>query len=342
MSKEYIDSLNGVRNGLIGSLRPPRGFEFEDCCEEFSFIREFDTINFNNKMNNLGLTHLVLDEDYNFTEVLERDLVNPIRYGVNSIFGIKGYTRSGKSELGETMVLVSKEANREYLNREVEFYLCYTWRDFLLVLKQIERGDIVLKDETPRGIGKGSHREKWAIENILHAIAKMENTFIFIDPLRVNVDICNLYLETAGMNRKTRTNRFMVLNEKQEYFGHIYVKLHKDDKFREWYGKQKDKFIDDIIENEGKPLISDDEKEIFENYNQDNYQLDIERNHLEKNSEFSQMNIEIYLRYEKSRLMGKNGESVRDISERFGFAKDSTRAYQIWKEIKKWVVTNPP
>ena len=108
-------------------------------------------------------------------------------------------------------------------------------------------------------MGKGSSRERWSVDNILHAIAKMENTFIFVDPKKIKVDICDLYLESAGMNLKTRENRFMIMDDEKRYFGHVYVKLHEDEAFRQWYEIEKDKFIQESIEKGGKfPSMQED------------------------------------------------------------------------------------
>ena len=142
------------------------------------------------------------------------------------------------------------------------------------------------RDEDPRPLGKGSRTETWAVDNILHAIAKMENTFIFVDPKEIKVDICDLYLESAGMNRKTRENRFMIMDDEQRYFGHVYVKLHDNEKFRSWYEKEKDKFIAESIEKGGKFKSLDEDIEVeqeeldedlldkyeflYDNYNSDN------------------------------------------------------------------------
>ena len=117
-------------------------------------------------------------------------------------------------------------------------------------------------------MGKGSRLQKWEIENILHTVRKMENTFIFCDPVDIKIDLCDLYIESAGMNFKTRTNRFMLRNEKKQYFGHIYVKLHNNERLRDWYETQKDKFIDNILYLGGKVNRTEKEEE-DNNNNQD-------------------------------------------------------------------------
>lgn len=240
-----------------------------DCCEEFKFLRKSNNISFNNKMNRMGITHLVLDERYDQTDVLIYDITTPIKYKANTNFGITGYTRSGKSELAAIISLISKAANKKYHNRIVNLYLCWTQPEFYLILKKLKKGDIVWRDEDPRPLGKGSRTETWAVDNTLHAIAKMENTFIFVDPKKIKVDICDLYLESAGMNRKTRENRFMIMDDEKYYFGHIYVKLHEDEEFREWYEKEKDLFIEETVEKGGKHRSIQEEEEEEEELSKD-------------------------------------------------------------------------
>lgn len=290
MSNDYFGSIESIKGGIIGNLKDKRQNGFVDCCEEYSFIRMSNNISFNNKMNRLGIVPLVLDEQYDQTYVLFYDLTEPIKYKANTTIGITGYTRSGKSELVETIILMLKEANLKYQNRKVDPYLTFTQPDFYSILKILKRGDILWKDENPRPMGKGSHKETWSVDNILHVIAKMENSFIFVDPKKVRVD-CDLYLESAGMNRKTRINRFMIKDDMHHYFGHVYIKLHDNEEFREWYEQEKDAFIEkakkeggkfkSVQENEGIEQEEEDEtlQEFLEflefNYNSRNKDRDL-------------------------------------------------------------------
>ena len=239
---DFYGALGKIKSNIYANMRNPQGFV--DCCKEFAFIRKFNSMNFNNKMNRLSITALVLNDKFDFTDVLRDDIIGPIKQGVNIVFGIKGYTGAGKSELAFKIALISQAANKKYKKRDVKLHLCWTMTDFNETLKILKKGEIIIKDEMPRTFGKGASVERWAVDNILNTIRKKENTFIFVDPHKISVDICDLYLETAGMNLKTRTNRFMILNEDKQYFGHIYAKLHDDEELRTWYGIEKDKFIE--------------------------------------------------------------------------------------------------
>ncbi len=331
MEDEYIDSIDSVKGRLYRDMKKRQQDGFIDCCEEYKFLRRSNDISFNNKMNRLGITHLVLDEDYNQTDVLNEDIVNPIKHGANSVFGVKGNTRSGKSEIVETIVLILKDANKKYRGRDVELYLCWTQPQFYSVLKILKKGDIVWKDEDPRPLGKGSRTETWAVDNVLHAIAKMENSFIFVDPKKIKVDICDLYLESAGMNRKTRTNRFMIMDDEQYYFGHVYVKLHDNEEFREWYEKEKDKFIEETIKKGGKFKSIQDSEEAEQEELDEDLQEELELLNDIYKSRYKERNIHIY-------KFRKQGYDFDTISKIVGLKEASVEKY--YHDVKNFLKDN--
>ena len=333
---DRLESLKKIRGNLYGKIRDKQQDGFVDCCKEFKFFRKSNSISFNNKMNALRITHLVLDEKYNQTGVLMHDIKEPIKHGANTSFGVKGYTRSGKSEIVQTIVLILKEVNRKYRNREVKLYLCWTQPQFYLILKILKKGDIVWKDEDPRAMGKGSSRERWSVDNILHAIAKMENTFIFVDPKKIKVDICDLYLESAGMNLLTRENRFMIMDDEKRYFGHVYVKLHKDEAFRQWYEIEKDKFIQESIEKGGKfksaeEDMEEEQKELEEDLREE--VLFLEKNYKikEQEKEIHDRNIHIY-------ILRKQRYSFDTISNIVGLKEASVET--IYYNVKRFLKEN--
>ncbi|KKN17694.1 hypothetical protein LCGC14_0963270 [marine sediment metagenome] len=204
----FKSSIKKIENKLYSNIK--RNRELIDCCKNYTFVREFDKLHFNQTMNELDIVHLVLNEKYNYTKMFERDIINPIRMNSNNIFGILGYTGCGKSELAQLIVKISIYANKKYLNRDVGLALCWKMSHVENALNKAQTGDIIWRDESPRTTKKGSRTEKWNVSNVLKAIRKEENTLIFVDPLDIKVDLCNIFFETAGMNKKTRTNRFMI------------------------------------------------------------------------------------------------------------------------------------
>ncbi len=85
--------------------------------------------------------------------------------------------------------------------------------------------------------GKGSRVQKTQLENILHEIRQRRNTFLLVDPTRIKVDVCYMYLKSAGINFETKVSRFMLLNQKRKYFGHVY--FYRPDVITEEYKKKK-------------------------------------------------------------------------------------------------------
>ena len=228
-----------------------------NCMEEFKFTSEMKTKAFDDSMNELGIVHLLMDDNYNLSKMLERDIINPIKQGTFTVFAIIGKMGAGKSELAQTIAFLSRDANKKYKHRDVAIHLVWTQADFNRIMPILKKGDIVWKDEMPKTLRTGALVEKWQMNNVLHVIRKYENTLIFIDPVEVKVNICDIYFQAAGMNFDTRTNRFLVLNidnilyRKIRYLGHIYSKLHNDEEFREWYENEKDLFIRRILKDSG-------------------------------------------------------------------------------------------
>ncbi len=288
MSDNNIDALKQIRDGAYKRIKSKQQQERIVNCfdEEFKFTRRFDEYKFNRKMTRLGITHLVLDDEYDLTHILKADIVNPIKQGSNMTFGLKGFTGVGKSEGAIKIALRSKIANEKHLNRDTNglygFHLCWDKNEFEAALKILKKGDIVLKDEMPKHFGKGKLTQQWSIENVLDTVRMMENTFIFVDPRNINMD-CDMLLEAAGMDKKARINRFMILEEekgKEYYYGHVYIKLHDNNELRTWYEREKQKFIKRNLKIGGKFKVKvidaelediDEELEEKLNYLKDNY-----------------------------------------------------------------------
>lgn len=254
---EYLDSMRRMQYNVNKKFLKKYHSGERDCMEYFKFISEMKTRAFNDLMNELNVTHLVTDEKYNLTKMYERDVMNPIKRGNFTIFGIIGLPGSGKSELAQDIAFKSQDANRKYKHRDVKIHLVWTQSDFNNILPILKKGDIIWKDEMPKTLRKGAHLEKWQIDNVLHVIRKYENTLIFVNPVEIKVDICDIYFQSAGMNFETRTNRFMVLSmdnillKKYRYLGHIYSKLHDNDEFRDWYEQEKELFIQRMLKKSG-------------------------------------------------------------------------------------------
>ena len=256
-----IDVLKGIRNSAYKRIRNKTNkHNIVDCFNgKYTFIRKFDEYRFNKEINNSNAVHMVLEKEYDLTNILQKDIKNPIVQGSNMTFGFIGETGTGKSENAKKIALLSKTINKKHMNRETNgrygFHLCWDKNDFEDVLKILKKGDIILKDEMPIHMGKGRLTQQWSIDNILNTVRMMQNTFIFVDPRKINMP-CNIYLESAGMDKKARKNRVMLLdidkNNKKQYYGHAYIKLHDDVELRTWYENEKQKFINRNLKIGGK------------------------------------------------------------------------------------------
>ena len=71
------------------------------CMEDFKFISEMKTKAFENLMYELDVVHLLIDEKYDLSQMLERDIKNPIKKGTFTVFAIIGQAGAGKSELAQ-------------------------------------------------------------------------------------------------------------------------------------------------------------------------------------------------------------------------------------------------
>lgn len=341
MSDDSIKALERIRGDVYKRIKHKENGRFVDCCKEYKFIREFDTYNFNKKMNAYGITDLVLKDEkgkrYNLSEMINNTIINPIKHNSNVVVGIIGETGSGKSELASALSLISKQVNKTYKNRNVKIHICWTPKDLFNALKKLKKGDVIMKDESPRAFGEGANIEKWSIENALAIIRKLENTLIFCHPKDIRINLCDMYLETAGMNLKTRTNRFMVLNKERMYFGHIYTKLHDDTEFRIKYEKEKDEFVAETIELAGKFLsgLRKDKKKIIDTKFEENKQKKLTvGKHPFKSIEY----LEKHLKENENRITVKEYSALLKIDPQVArrllnnFVK--TKRMDFWKEDK--------
>lgn len=257
MNNSYVDSLKNVKNRLYGKIKKKQ-FDsgFVSCCEEFKFIRWLDRLDFDKKMNEKGITHLVLDdENYDLGKVLEHDLVNPVNYEINTVIGIIGYTGTGKSWACLSIIETIAKAYWKIKKKKIKTHICSNYNEFLKAVAESDVDDIIWCDELPLSTGIGSRVQKTQLENILHQIRQRRNTFLLVDPVRIKVDVCYMYLKTAGINFKTGVSRFMLLNQNRDYFGHVYI--YRPNIITEEYKKKKADQQIQIIDLRGKVTAQD-------------------------------------------------------------------------------------
>lgn len=255
-NNSYVDSLNKIKSKLYSNIKKK---QYDDdlipCCKEFTFIRWLDQIDFDSDMNELGITHLVLDEKYDLGKVLEHDLINPTRYEINTVLGFVGYTGSGKSWAVLKIIETIFNAYWKIKKKKIKVHICSNYNEFTKAIIESDVDDIIWCDELPLTTGIGSRVQKTQLENILHEIRQRRNTFLLVDPTRIKVDVCYMYLKSAGINFKTGVSRFMLLNQKRKYFGHVY--FYRPDVITEEYKKKKAEQQIQIIDLRGNVSAED-------------------------------------------------------------------------------------
>jgi len=259
MTKSSTSPFRKIKDKLYGDLRKKQKKQFDNelilCCEEFTFIRWLDKIDFENEMNEKNITHLVLDERYDLGEILEHDLINPVHYEINTVLGIIGYTGSGKSWVVLRVIETISEAYWKFKKKRIKVHICSNYNEFVMAVVKSNIDDIIWCDELPLSTGKGSRTQKIQLENILHQIRQRKNTFLLVDPTRIKVDICYMYIKSAGINFNTGVSRFMLLNQSRKYFGHVY--FYRPDTITEEYKKKKADQQIQIIDLRGKVSARD-------------------------------------------------------------------------------------
>ncbi len=255
-NRSQIDSLKKIRDNIYSSIKKKQyGTDFIPCCKDFTFIRWLDQLDFDNKMNEKGITHLVLDKEHDLSKLLVHDLINPVHYEINTVLGLIGYTGTGKSWAVLTLIETIVGAYWKIKKKKIKCHICSNYNEFTKAVAESDIDDIIWCDELPLTTGPGSRIQKIHLENILHQIRQRKNTFLLVDPTRIKVDVCYMYLQTAGINFKTGVSRFMLLNQNRQYFGHVYI--YRPYMITEEYKKKKADQQIQIIDLRGKVSARD-------------------------------------------------------------------------------------
>lgn len=258
MEDSYLNLIKKTKNAKIANFYKKQKNAHIKCCKEFTFVRWLDQLDFDKKMNEKAITHLVLDEHYDLSKLLEHDLINPIHYEINTVLGIIGYTGTGKSWAVLTLIETLVNAYWKIKKKKIKCHICSNYNEFIKAVTESDIDDIIWCDELPLSTKEGSRVQKIELENILHQIRQRKNTFLLVDPTRIRVDVCYMYLQTAGINFKTGVSRFMLLNQNRNYFGHVYI--YRPKIITEEYKKKKADQQIKIIDLRGRVTAEDVKK----------------------------------------------------------------------------------
>ena len=129
------------------------------------------------------------------------------------------------------------------------------------------RGDVGLRDESPRISGTGARTIKGNLDNIVEIVRAHQNSFLFVSPRRIEASIVTYYLEMAGKDVDNRTCRCILYDpsfkDGQEPIGRIFIELHNDKKFRNEYQERKNENIKKMLKTAGQQTVGFNE-ELFD------------------------------------------------------------------------------
>ena len=295
------------------------GIPQRNLCKIFKMEDKLQAISFNKKYNNPKYSW-ILYEEYDYTS----ELVEAFSYRIvninNVVIVVYGPPNSGKSERAQTIADFLRHKFKEILDKEIQVMISFSSADLDDNIINMEVGDVIIRDETPKLTGKGSHIAEWNVDNILKMIRLNQNNFIFVDPKVVIPDVVDFYLETAGKWKKGNLVRFILYvsigDKNREVLGHVYIPMHEDKEIRDQYEKKKKENIQKVKKDRGKV-----EAKLGDNKKQ---QLEIDYNEIElifkgfkwdydKESILNKVLKSVENKWKNEKLIKRNKKFCRDI-----------------------------
>lgn len=182
-------------------------------------------------------------EENDYTERFFEAIRFRIRDRNNYVLMFYGEPNLGKSEGGGFTGKFTKKEYQEITGKKNRIHLGFSTMEFDKIIRDMEEGDIGIRDESPKGSGKGSRTIEQNLDNITQIVRAAQNFFIFICPKRIETDVVTYYLEAAGKNKEERKLRFILYDptfkEGKIPIGRIFIPLHDDEEFRKEYERRK-------------------------------------------------------------------------------------------------------
>lgn len=241
-----ISSMIAMRKRAMLFGYPKRNF-----CKKFILEDKLYTLIFNEKYNSPEY-RWVLYKEFDQTELLLGSIISRIKNISNVSIVISGVPNSGKTEGAEMIIKFIQYQFKKIKKMNINLYTTFSLAETNSVIKKLKFGDVISQDEIPGLAGTGSRNIEKYRDNLLKSIRANQNSFIFVDPKEVRPDVVTFYLETAGKYKKERITRYILyIGTEHKLYGHIYIPLHEDEKFRKNYEKRKMKNIHEMINKAG-------------------------------------------------------------------------------------------
>lgn len=241
-----ISSMIAMRQRAMLFGYPKRNF-----CKKFIPEDKLCTLIFNEKYNNPEF-RWVLYKEFDQTELFLGSIISRIKNVSNVSIVISGVPNSGKTEGAEMIIKFIKYQFKKIKKMNINIYTTFSLAETNSVIKKLKFGDVISQDEIPGLAGTGSRNIEKYRDNLLKSIRANQNSFIFVDPKEVRPDVVTFFLETAGKYKKERITRYILyIGTEHKLYGHIYIPLHEDEKFRKNYEKRKMKNIHEMIDKAG-------------------------------------------------------------------------------------------
>jgi hypothetical protein len=168
-----------------------------DFCKNYRLEDAIKEKTFNLKYNSDKYIH-VFRKDRDYTDIFSKSRETRIKNQSNIILIIHGEPHSGKSEVGQSISFDIKLDFKKYVKIDSKIYIGFSTVEFNTILRDIEIGDVLIRDESPKASGSGSRTIKNNLNNIIEMVRANQNCFIFISPKRVESNVVTYYLEMAG------------------------------------------------------------------------------------------------------------------------------------------------
>ncbi len=220
--------------------------KFYHFCQNFKLNDNIKEENFEKMYNQPHLIH-VFTTDGNKTTSFLSAIRERIYYHDFAVLVIYGDPNLAKSEMAQTIAKYFQDSYLEMEGYKPKINICFSDDEFKNLIKTLKKGDIVIRDESPKSAGQEKFIIQDAINNLTQIVRADQNFFIFVCPERVDASVVSFYLESAGKNFKTREMRFLLYDprfQKAEIpCGRVILPLHEDEILRKNYKKRKDENI---------------------------------------------------------------------------------------------------